>query len=245
MLHRRWHCKATLLCSLLVAFAAFFLSDELKIGYRLFSILLYAYPNDVRVWDHFYDFVGSRPWTALNESTAPYHPTARYIRHSGYHRLDNLKILDVGSYNGDIISYLKRLNPSWDLFGYDISKKKVHSSKKKCSGCTVKQINVFEAVSSESYVKEHKKYFDFVLISDVLYYGSWASWSPLVLNWCSACYDHISVARDQSKFVRNLKAITKKEIIISKHQNNVLVVDMMKRNHFKYKEDYMVWIIKV
>ena len=47
-------------------------------------------------------------------------------------RLDNLKILDVGSYNGDI-TYLKRLNPSWDLFGYDISKKKVHSSKKKCS----------------------------------------------------------------------------------------------------------------
>ena len=94
-------------------------------------------------------------------------------------------------------------------------------------------------------LKEHKKYFDFVLISDVLYYGSWARWSPLVLNWCSACYDHILLPEIKINLFRNLKLITKREIIVSKHQNNMLVVDMMKRNHFKYYEDYMVWIIKV
>ena len=252
MLDRRcWHLRLILLlCSLLAVIAAyclihFFNKQELKAGYRLFSILLYIYPNDVGVWDHFYNFVGSRPWKALNKSTAPYHPTSRYIRRSGYHQVDNLKVLDVGSYNGDIIFYLKQLNPSWDLFGYDISKKKVLSSKKNCPECIVKQVNVFKALFSESYLKKHKKYFDFVLVSDVLYYGSWARWSPLVLNWCSACYDHDSVARDQNKFIRNLKLITKREIIVSKHQNNMLVVDMMKRNHFRYYEDYMVWSIKV
>ena len=127
MLDRRcWHLRLILLlCSLLAVIAAyclihFFNKQELKAGYRLFSILLYIYPNDVGVWDHFYNFVGSRPWKALNKSTAPYHPTSRYIRRSGYHQVDNLKVLDVGSYNGDIIFYLKQLNPSWDLFGYDI-----------------------------------------------------------------------------------------------------------------------------
>ena len=54
-----------------------------------------------------------------------YHPTARYLNDANDASSTRLKILDVGSYNGDIISYLKEGSlEDVRMFGYDISKKR-------------------------------------------------------------------------------------------------------------------------
>lgn len=89
--------------------------------------------------------------------------------------------------------------------------------------------------------------FHFVLVSDVLIYISWGGYMPLLLQKCALCRRNENVIREQRNLIENLRSITYNEIIVSDHQMNPQVVDMMgvfvEEGIAQWMADYSVWII--
>lgn len=89
--------------------------------------------------------------------------------------------------------------------------------------------------------------FHFVVVSDVLIYIGWGGYLPLLLQKCSLCRQRPDVLEEQRNFIENLRSLTYNEIIVSDHQMNQLVVDMMsvfvEEGIAQWIPEYNIWII--
>ena len=164
-------------------------------------------------------------------------------------------VLDVSCNLGfmlqTISSDARKLAIDVELYGLDISQKMVLSTEQNCANC--KAVDVFDLshVSSrveelsedEGIVEGSPSQFDYVLVSDVLYYLSFWSIPPLVFKVCPFCRKFPPVVEEQRKFGLALKTIAGKEVIFSDHQNNEFALSVLGNMGAVYRKKEGVYVL--
>jgi|EP00802_Teleaulax_amphioxeia_P020666 hypothetical protein len=151
-------------------------------------------------------------------------PSIRYLlRQPKYARL-----ADMSSSVGIILATLQESNPGAEHFGSDISRVMVNATQQRCRQCHVAQFDVgrFQAPEGEAVPYAFPGTFDYVLVEDVLYYIAWGGWPPFVLRICEPC--RRMALTHQKRWLDRVKALTRRKVVISAHQENPIVVDMLR-----------------
>jgi len=164
----------------------------------------------------------------------------RYVNHQPkYDRL-----ADMSCSVGIILSALREGNPAAEHVGSDISRLMVNKTRSRCPQCRAEQFDLgsFKRPAGERVDYVFPGTFDYVLVSDVLIYIAWGGWPPLLLRICPPCRQ--MALSDQRVWMERVKAITRRKVVFSDHQNNAIAIEMLKALGAVYDARYGVYLIE-
>jgi len=128
------------------------------------------------------------------------------------------------------------------MYGTDISAVMVNTSAAQCPSCKLLQWDL-NLLQGEAYnnriVASWPTSFDIVLVSDVLYYLSWAGWPP-ILSWSGLLPDRFT-KEHKRRWWKRLTALARKEVIFSDHQMNPAVVAFLQEMGATRHVFYGIW----
>lgn len=229
--------------------------------------LLYFFSDNVAMWDWVHKKGEARfgaggiwhygDWMKQNRANV-------YLQHQIKADLkdssqDTLRILDVSCSVGivladlrDKISTADAASSRVEIYGSDISHVMANASAKRCASCHVAQYDIGRLQRDDRSEDGSAVYdafapdvteFDYVLVSDVLYYIGWGGWMPIVLKYCSYCRQFKSVQSAYKRFAKNIQSITRKQVIFSNHQSNPIIIDFFKAVRAGYVQGSEVFVL--
>ena len=137
------------------------------------------------------------------------------------------RLVDMSCSVGIVLSALQHNNPAAEHFGSDISRVMVNETRRRCPRSHAAQFDLgrFRQPAGDTVDYVFPGTFDYVIISDVLIYIAWGDWPPLLLRWCAPCR-HMALG-EQRRWLDRVKALTRREIVFSSHQNNPIAIEML------------------
>ena len=164
--------------------------------------------------------------------------TRSQLRHSGpiLYLKDKMRagenpssIWDVACNVGFHLLEVESMYPGAQLFASDISHVMVEETERNCKRCHADVFDMGSLIEDEAPLLPFgNRTFSTILLSDVVYYVPFGGYAPIVLRQCQWCRNTQAVLSAQKRLIDRLVDVTEKEIIISWHENNEVVVDMMK-----------------
>ena len=166
-------------------------------------------------------------------------PSIRYLRTQPKYA----RLADMSSSVGIILATLQEENPRAEHFGSDISRLMVNATQQRCRQCHVAQFDVgrFQRPEGEAASYAFPGTFDYVLVEDVLYYIAWGGWPPFLLNICGPC--RRMAQTHQRRWLERVKALTRRKVVISAHQENPIVMDMLRALGATRDPEYGIFLV--
>ena len=190
------------------------------------------------MWDyvHTHHSTSSALWGYADDHV-PHPELVGYIAERPYE-----SVLDVSCSVGLMIGALAARHPERAHYGSDISSAMAELAKAHCPTCEVDTFDLSTLQRREitGWPSAFPASFDYIYVSDVLYYMSWEGVPP-------ALY-HAGVVKDlgdlpsQRRFFDHLVAMAREEVVFSNHQNNTRVVRFLRKMGAHEKDG--VWVAR-
>lgn len=143
-------------------------------------------------------------------------------------------LLDASSNLGYMLKRLQRTHPNASHFGTDISPRMVAATMRRCPSCVAQQFDLHRLLFDGHFEPGEAgvpPVAELVLVSDVLYFLSWAGWPPALLQRHSGLRVPVAWLRaSQKRFFARLRRMASVEVIFSSHQFNSVVIDAFAAN---------------
>lgn len=136
---------------------------------------------------------------------------------------DHLSVLDVSCNLGYMLQAISsganKRSIDLNLYGLDISKRMVEETHKNCVSCLAEVFDLSTLDDASSW-PSYPDHFDYVLVSDVLYYLKFGGIPPLIFKVCEFCRTLGFVVEREKRFADALSRLARKEVVFSNHQGN-------------------------
>ena len=200
------------------------------------------------MWDIVYSTKSAADSTELWGYTDGMTPHPELVSYIAAREYDS--VLDAACSVGLMIGKLAMLHPDRSHYGTDISTAMAKASAQRCAVCHVgtfdlsgmQHIETVRRRAPRGFPREFPTSFDYVYLSDVLYYIAWDGIPPALYHSGLAKDDGESLS--QRRFWKRLLALARKEVVFSDHQQNERVVRFLRKMGAEWRAHDRVWVAR-
>ena len=161
-------------------------------------------------------------------------------------------IWDVSCNVGFMLASLLKRHPGAKHYGTDISNVMVAATRENCPSCMATQFDlgnlVNPAISPQEVVyaawhqEDAPRFFDVILVSDVLLFIRWGGIPPILLR-CSCCCSMFRkwALPSQRAFINNIASLARDEVVFSYNQGNIIVSTMMQELGIEFDKKHSIY----
>ncbi|CAE7943157.1 nadsyn1 [Symbiodinium sp. KB8] len=201
------------------------------------------------VWDSIHEHgkgLAGGIW-GYNQSKLENYTMMRYLYEKPYE-----SIWDVSCNVGFMLASLLKRHPGAKHYGTDISNVMVAATRENCPSCMATQFDlgnlVNPAISPQEVVyaawhqEDAPRFFDVILVSDVLLFIRWGGIPPILLR-CSCCCSMFRkwALPSQRAFINNIASLARDEVVFSYNQGNIIVSTMMQELGIEFDKKYSIY----
>ncbi|CAE7217531.1 nadsyn1 [Symbiodinium necroappetens] len=201
------------------------------------------------VWDSIHEHgkgLAGGIW-GYNQSKLENYTMMRYLYEKPYE-----SIWDVSCNVGFMLASLLKRHPGAKHYGTDISNVMVAATRENCPSCMATQFDlgnlVNPAISPQEVVyaawhqEDAPRFFDVILVSDVLLFIRWGGIPPILLR-CSCCCSMFRkwALPSQRAFINNIASLARDEVVFSYNQGNIIVSTMMQELGIEFDKKHSIY----